>query len=63
MPSTPTPAASSWTFATGAALHSSPAVADGTVFIGSRDNHVYALDAASGDLRWRFAGGRAGRPA
>ncbi len=32
---------------------SSPAVTDSTVFIGSRDGFFYALDAASGTLRWR----------
>ncbi|MBS0658606.1 MAG: PQQ-binding-like beta-propeller repeat protein [Verrucomicrobia bacterium] len=33
---------------------SSPAVAGGTVYFGSGDTHVYALDAASGRLRWKF---------
>jgi len=33
---------------------SSPVVADGAVFIGSGDGNVYALDAASGALRWKF---------
>ncbi|MFN7958592.1 MAG: PQQ-binding-like beta-propeller repeat protein [Holophagaceae bacterium] len=32
---------------------SSPAVAGGLVFVGSGDQHVYALDAASGALRWK----------
>lgn len=32
---------------------SSPAVADGMVYVGSSDGHVYALDAASGSLRWK----------
>lgn len=32
---------------------SSPAVADGTVYVGSGDGHVYALDAANGALRWK----------
>ena len=36
---------------------SSPAVAAGTVYIGSGDQHVYALDAATGTLRWSFATG------
>jgi eukaryotic-like serine/threonine-protein kinase len=34
---------------------SSPTVAGGIVYIGSGDQHVYALDAATGALRWRFA--------
>ncbi|HEU5478572.1 MAG TPA: PQQ-binding-like beta-propeller repeat protein [Candidatus Tumulicola sp.] len=36
---------------------SSPAVARGTVYIGSGDHFVYALDAASGALRWRVRTG------
>jgi eukaryotic-like serine/threonine-protein kinase len=36
---------------------SSPAVADGVVYFGSGDHHVYALDARSGALRWKFATG------
>jgi len=36
---------------------SSPAVAGGTVFFGSGDGNVYALDAQSGALRWKFATG------
>ena len=34
---------------------SSPVVEGGSVFFGSGDGHVYALDAASGALRWKFA--------
>lgn len=33
---------------------SSPAVVENTVYIGSGDGNVYALDAASGALRWKF---------
>ena len=36
---------------------SSPAVAGNTVYFGSGDQHVYALDAATGALRWSFATG------
>jgi outer membrane protein assembly factor BamB len=36
---------------------SSPAVWDGTVYVGSGDRNVYALDAASGRLKWKFATG------
>lgn len=32
---------------------SSPAVVDGTLYVGSSDGHLYALDAASGALRWK----------
>jgi outer membrane protein assembly factor BamB len=33
---------------------SSPAIADGVVYFGSGDHHVYALDARTGKLRWSF---------
>jgi eukaryotic-like serine/threonine-protein kinase len=33
---------------------SSPAVSGGVVYIGSRDSHLYAVDAAKGTLRWVF---------
>ncbi len=36
---------------------SSPVVAQGTVYFGSGDGNVYAIDAASGDLRWKFQTG------
>jgi outer membrane protein assembly factor BamB len=36
---------------------SSPAIDDGTLYVGSGDRHVYALDAATGKLRWKFATG------
>ncbi|MFN8651856.1 MAG: PQQ-binding-like beta-propeller repeat protein [Gemmatimonadales bacterium] len=37
------------------ALQSSPAVVDGGVYIGSRDGGLYALDATTGERRWRFS--------
>ena len=36
---------------------SSPVVANGAVYFGSGDGNLYALDADSGDLRWKFATG------
>lgn len=36
---------------------SSPAISDGTVYVGSGDHFVYALDAASGVLLWKFRTG------
>src|SRR5438094_5616556 len=33
---------------------SSPVVANGTVYFGSGDGNHYALDSATGDLRWKF---------
>ena len=43
-----------WTFTTGAAIHSSPTVVDGTVYFGSQDGKIYAVDAASGNEKWAF---------
>jgi glucose dehydrogenase len=43
-----------WVFPTGAPIHSSPAVVDGTVYIGSRDWKLYAIDAETGVKRWEF---------
>lgn len=36
---------------------SSPVVAEGGVYFGSGDGHLYALDANSGSLRWKFKTG------
>ena len=36
---------------------SSPVVAQGTVYFGSGDGNLYALDATSGELRWKFPTG------
>lgn len=44
-----------WEFHTGNMVRSSPAVVDGTVYIGSNDRHLYALSAKTGKLRWAFA--------
>ena len=41
-----------WTFPTGARIVSSPVWRDGTVFFGSDDGNVYAVDAATGRQRW-----------
>ena len=46
-----------WTFTAGASIHSSPAVVDGTVYFGSRDYNIYALDAATGEQKWAFKTG------
>jgi hypothetical protein len=45
-----------WKYKTGDAVFSSPAVADGVVYVGSwdADAHVYALDADSGALKWKY---------
>src|ERR1043166_6841675 len=36
---------------------SSPVVVSGVVYFGSGDGHLYALDAASGELKWKFKKG------
>ena len=41
-----------WTYSTGHTVRSNPAIADGVVYIGSTDGHIYALDALTGDLIW-----------
>ncbi|RZB13734.1 hypothetical protein StrepF001_42475 [Streptomyces sp. F001] len=38
-------------------MHSSPAVANGIVYIGSGDGRIYALNAASGNVRWTYETG------
>ena len=35
-------------------VSSSPAVADGVVYVGSSDGYLHAVDAASGNLLWRY---------
>ncbi|MGI8643075.1 MAG: PQQ-binding-like beta-propeller repeat protein [Thermomicrobiales bacterium] len=48
-----------WQFQTGAAVRSSPVIADGILYIGSNDGFLYALDAVTGAEQWRFeTGGR-----
>ena len=42
---------------TGGVVFSSPAVANGVVYIGSRDNNVYALNATTGSKVWSFSTG------
>ena len=49
-----------WSFTTGSGERSSPAVANGVVYVGSGDHNVYALNANTGALLWSFATGRYG---
>ena len=46
-----------WNFTTGSYVESSPAVADGMVFVGSYDDNVYALNATTGMRIWNFTTG------
>jgi outer membrane protein assembly factor BamB len=43
-----------WRFKTGAAILSTPAVADGTVYVGGNDHFLYAVSAVDGTARWKF---------
>jgi eukaryotic-like serine/threonine-protein kinase len=43
-----------WTFHTAGAIWSSPAIADGMVYVGSNDGNLYAVDAATGAQKWLF---------
>ena len=49
----PTPEAA-WIFQTGASIWGTPAISNGTVFFGSDDGNLYAVDAQNGDLKWKF---------
>lgn len=46
-----------WTFTTGGAVETSPAVVNGIVYVGSDDGCVYALNAANGALIWNYSTG------
>jgi len=46
-----------WTYETGNRVISSPAVADGTVYVGSYDTSVYALNADDGTEQWTYETG------
>ena len=46
-----------WSYATGFEVRSSPAVADGKVYIGSGDGRVYCLDASTGTQLWNYITG------
>jgi outer membrane protein assembly factor BamB len=43
-----------WKYTTGDDVASSPAVADGVVFVGSNDKKLYALNATSGARLWSY---------
>ncbi|MHC4687983.1 MAG: outer membrane protein assembly factor BamB family protein, partial [Planctomycetota bacterium] len=46
-----------WRFVTGGDVRSPPAIgADGTIYVGSRDNNLYAIN-RNGTEKWRFATG------
>ena len=43
-----------WKFQAGGQIASSPAVMKDTVYFGSLDNNVYAIDRSTGTLKWKF---------
>src|SRR6201981_889748 len=43
-----------WTFHTNGSVISSPAVANGTIYVGSSDHNLYAINLDSGTLKWKF---------
>lgn len=48
-----------WSFMSGGEVYSSPEVVGGVVYVGSRDQHLYAIDMAEGRQIWRYATGDA----
>jgi outer membrane protein assembly factor BamB len=44
-----------WRFKTGNVNRSTPVVMDGVVYVGSGTGILYAIEAASGNLKWKFA--------
>jgi outer membrane protein assembly factor BamB len=46
-----------WEYLTGGDVHSSPAVANGIVYVGSYDDRVYALNATTGEEVWIYPTG------
>jgi len=44
-----------WSFSTDAVVHSSPTIVDQTVFFGSRDEKLYAIDSTDGTEVWAFS--------
>ncbi len=43
-----------WKYKVGGSGISAPVVDRGTVFVGSDDNNLYAIDAAAGSLKWQY---------
>lgn len=46
-----------WVFETGGRVDSSPAVVNGTIYVGSADNNFYAVNADTGEQQWVFETG------
>ena len=48
-----------WKYKTGGPIHASPVIVDGTVYVGSTDGVLYALDAKRWGVKWTFRTGDA----
>ena len=46
-----------WKFATKDKIEGAPAIKNGVVYVGSLDEHLYALDLANGRPKWNYKGG------
>lgn len=46
-----------WEYETGGSIQAAPVYADGTLFFGSNNNQIYAVDSQTGDERWTFPAG------
>ena len=48
-----------WNYTTSASVLSSPAVVNGSVFVGGKDGYIYCFNASNGKIVWKFgpAGG------
>jgi outer membrane protein assembly factor BamB len=46
-----------WRFKTKDSIEGTAAIADKTVYVGSFDEHLYALDLATGKVRWKYKAG------
>jgi hypothetical protein len=51
-----------WNYATGSGVWSSPAIANGVVYVGSGEGSFYALNAKTGAEMWSFSGYGYGDP-
>src|SRR5262252_2570048 len=43
-----------WIFKAGGPIVTSPAIANGVVYIGAMDGHLYAIDQETGKEKWNF---------
>ena len=46
-----------WKFTAADKVYSSPTLDDGTIYLGSNDHSLYAINQESGQLKWRFKTG------